>query len=125
MVRVLDDVVRVARRVTVRQAVAIAVAVVLTISIVAAAVLELFVVTTALFGILGMLLFAAVVHLRRTWGREAAALRVEVSRLTERVEHTQRQVVAAVEDQRLLGMDRHREVLHALGVSDADGPGDP
>lgn len=110
------------RRLTGRQGLAVAAAVTLGGGGAALALAGEQALATGLVAVIGALLLAGVVQLRRRVGQEIGALRGDVARLTERLVIVQRQVVAAVENERVANADRHEELTQVLTVTDASLP---
>ncbi|HEY8473039.1 MAG TPA: class I SAM-dependent methyltransferase [Natronosporangium sp.] len=113
------------RNLTSRQLLALGAAGVLVVAILVAAAVGLETLTTALVGLLVGLVLATTVQLRRRLSeveaRSRAALaaiqevQAEQAALTNRLEFAQRQLVAAVAQERLAAGDRHQQLLSAVG----------
>jgi hypothetical protein len=63
---------------------------------------------------MNLLVFAAVVQLRRRVGQEVRSLKLENAQLVKRVEASQRRILAAIENERLAAAERQHALLDAL-----------
>jgi cobalamin biosynthesis protein CobD/CbiB len=107
---------------TARQAGAVILVVLVGIAVGVSTALDQQPVATALLGLLLVLVFLAVVQVRRRLAQETRAVtqellatRRELARLSDRLRITQRRVVTAVESERLVESDRHIEVMASVG----------
>lgn len=97
-----------------RQAAGFAVASLLTAAIAMAAIARLSSLALLLVGFMNLLVFAAVVQLRRRVGQEVRSLKLENAQLVKRVEASQRRILAAIENERLAAAERQHALLDAL-----------